>query len=713
MTAGGSIPLLTGGFGFPSRFAAGPVFPREAVSLHKPHWYDTPSACGTPSALGMRHGPLVRTDTSPAMAAGARLTEATLNSWALAASGKSYPGNTPLPPQPAALGTAAAIRCTSASVPALQPPALGTAACLQGPPRMVLRSTRKSSEVSAVDSGSVLALQGAVGTAACLQGPHRMVLRSTRRSSEMSAVETGNAAVKKHCTVPTGRATSQPVSFPVLQLEKARVPHRCMVLKVAGMGKNIETGKRMTEVEAMQAHLDATAGVRSVVMKGSEEWSRLSDKDRLACERLRRQHKTLEHLESPAVGRGHGPPAVIRSAILATVRGTKSECAEPTLESVDYLRNRLQHCHGGRKQRRSAPMCVVDGGLRTWDECLEAGGTFPVRWCVLRAQAGETATLMHQVADAAYDEIPQRIFPTNDDTPATHAGRTGNHPYLDHLVENYPRRRFHVNSASAGTFRPYRITMSVVATPEHKYEGDDGDGHGEYVAGLFSYTSFGRETSNWKCRPMTHGVWRLGLVAWLVAWPHLSEVSQESPPTGMQALLYPCTRRPLPRGGPPGNHMKGSYMGHHRDNFDIEDLLDSFDGIAPNFAKGHASGGEQNSQAEGSSVMVVSMGNRSQEFALHFPPADDVMESTRSETGYKVRFCFNLGKYSICVLDPIDDVRYTHGLTYPDKHTEPEWCRVAFVFRWLQSEQTFYTRREGVDRYGMRQNARQVRKQLG
>ncbi len=68
---------------------------------------------------------------------------------------------------------------------------------------------------------------------------------------------------------------------------------------------------------------------------------------------------------------------------------------------------------------------------------------------------------------------------------------------------------------------------------------------------------------------------------------------------------------------------------------------------------------------------------------------------------------FTCGNMTISVLDPIDDLMMTHGVTFLYKKADDvnSWYRIGYCFRWLSSFKDFY-----VDSCTMRLDAKLVSK---
>ena len=81
-------------------------------------------------------------------------------------------------------------------------------------------------------------------------------------------------------------------------------------------------------------------------------------------------------------------------------------------------------------------------------------------------------------------------------------------------------------------------------------------------------------------------------------------------------------------------------------------------------------------------VVVYSTGDVAHEFVLGFATEWDAL------------FTVSLGAGTAYVLDPVDDVTFTHKAAFA-KGTNGKW-RKAYVFRWLQAEKNFYADTGGM-----------------
>ena len=142
-----------------------------------------------------------------------------------------------------------------------------------------------------------------------------------------------------------------------------------------------------------------------------------------------------------------------------------------------------------------------------------------------------------------------------------------------------------------------------------------------------------------------------GLICWRACWPFLTEISRRCPPTHCQILFYYGAFK--------------SHIGQHRDNSNIQYIKNIVSGNTQK-RMGHASGGGENSQILGSNVLVLTVGNKPMIFKFKYPQFTNL---TGKRMTYKTnpKHQFTCGNMTISVLDPIDNLMMTHGLTFSYK----------------------------------------------
>ena len=98
-----------------------------------------------------------------------------------------------------------------------------------------------------------------------------------------------------------------------------------------------------------------------------------------------------------------------------------------------------------------------------------------------------------------------------------------------------------------------------------------------------------------------------------------------------------------------------------------------------------------NSQMLGSSVLVLTVGNTPMSFKFKYPQSTNLMGRKRTyETN--ARHQFTRENMTISVLEPIDDLMMTHGVSvlYNTVGDVNIWYQICYCFRWLTSSKEFY-----------------------
>ena len=205
-------------------------------------------------------------------------------------------------------------------------------------------------------------------------------------------------------------------------------------------------------------------------------------------------------------------------------------------------------------------------GPMSREQSEAAGARFPTSSILLGVDIPES------VRTAVLAEVPEEVLPKAGDTPADLVQRLR----ASDFVENS-----HVLKGGKG---PARVLLKGTAYPQPRrrswsVEVDDDDAEpAEGVAPatrrLLNYTAHGRLPSDWEARPMPRAVFELGVILWSVAYPSLTEISQVSPPTACQLLLY--------------YRLFGSCMPRHRDHYTAEQMREvaeiaasSLSGVTP------------------------------------------------------------------------------------------------------------------------------------
>ena len=302
----------------------------------------------------------------------------------------------------------------------------------------------------------------------------------------------------------------------------------------------------------------------------------------------------------------------------------------------------------------------------------QAGSEFPASSILLRP--GIDPELRARVLA----EVPPDVIPTRDDTVDSLVERLSASTFLEnsHVQKSgCLKRRVRLNETSYS--QPRRRSWSVQAAAPHT--DDDGDA----VSTLMSYTAFGRQAEDWEAHIMPRPVFDLGVELWRVALPFLTAESRAHPPTACQLLLYYV--------------LFNGRMGRHRDNYNTRQMRAVVSGkrSRASLVEGTPMGGEANSQAPNSCVLIWTEGDASMTFSLSFPPKNK-WGSSSSSTDFQARrdeyvthpvFSTRLGAGTLLVFTPEDDLYFCHEASF--EAGERQTHRMAFVFRWLCEERTF------------------------
>ena len=97
---------------------------------------------------------------------------------------------------------------------------------------------------------------------------------------------------------------------------------------------------------------------------------------------------------------------------------------------------------------------------------------------------------------------------------------------------------------------------------------------------------------------------------------------------------------------------------------------------------GHASGGGENSQILGSNELVLTVGNKPMSFKFKYPQSTN-LTGKRGTHETNPKHQFTCGNMTFSVLDPIDDLMMTHGLTFAFRNVDDinTWYRIGYCFR--------------------------------
>lgn len=279
------------------------------------------------------------------------------------------------------------------------------------------------------------------------------------------------------------------------------------------------------------------------------------------------------------------------------------------------------------------------------------------------------------ISAAALQCVPGELLPRADDSAETLAARVGASAFLDdaHVLNKgngkrghngQKRRRLNESCMAA----PRRKTWSVVVGAEQV------DEDGCEMVQLFNYSAFGRVAEDVRSAPMPLPVFALGEQVWLAAMPYLCEASRRNPPTHCQLLLYYV--------------LFQSHMGRHRDNYTVRHLRATLEGGE---AAGSTHANMENSQRLGSEVLLYTEGPTPMDFALSFPPKDD-LGCGRQEYVRRACFTVRLGRGTLMVFKDCDDQFFCHEAEFSAhvlRQADASGCRLCFVFRWCTSVKNF------------------------
>ena len=91
---------------------------------------------------------------------------------------------------------------------------------------------------------------------------------------------------------------------------------------------------------------------------------------------------------------------------------------------------------------------------------------------------------------------------------------------------------------------------------------------------------------------------------------------------------------------------------------------------------------------------MYSIGNVAREFVLGFATEEGLFEPRKKAKKVNALFTVSPGPGTTYVLDPVDDLTFTHEAAFA-KGANGKW-RKAYVFRWLQAEKDFYADTGGM-----------------
>ena len=101
-------------------------------------------------------------------------------------------------------------------------------------------------------------------------------------------------------------------------------------------------------------------------------------------------------------------------------------------------------------------------------------------------------------------------------------------------------------------------------------------------------------------------------------------------------------------------------------------------------------------------------------FELTGLPETNVLLKEGRQNMFRPIFQMQCGAGTVSVLDPVDDLVFTHGAKFAGLYAfgkegaQPSWWRKAWTIRWLQAEHDFY-----AGTRGLRMTDALVRKRVG
>ena len=132
-------------------------------------------------------------------------------------------------------------------------------------------------------------------------------------------------------------------------------------------------------------------------------------------------------------------------------------------------------------------------------------------------------------------------------------------------------------------------------------------------------------------------------------------------------------------------------MKQHRDNNSKRVMLKVRNGDECAWKCGTCTGiGDSGCQVPGSSVAVFTIGTKAMTMLLRYPHNDTYKEDM---TKYVIHpsFTMRLGPGTLFILDPVDDVHFTHEAHFDFTFGEDDGVRIAYVFRHCQQVHMFHT----------------------
>ena len=134
-----------------------------------------------------------------------------------------------------------------------------------------------------------------------------------------------------------------------------------------------------------------------------------------------------------------------------------------------------------------------------------------------------------------------------------------------------------------------------------------------------------------------------------------------------------------------------SHMKQHRDNNSKRIMLNVLSGDLCAWQKGTCTGvGDSACQIPGSSVAIFTIGSKAMTMHLRYPHCESPDEDIKQYVIHP-KFTLRLGPGTIFILDPVDDVHFTHEAHFDFGFGDDDGVRIAYVFRHCQKHEMFRT----------------------
>ena len=199
----------------------------------------------------------------------------------------------------------------------------------------------------------------------------------------------------------------------------------------------------------------------------------------------------------------------------------------------------------------------------------------------------------------------------------------------------------------------------------------------ESVEQMYHYSNYRRELTDSYSFRMTAAEMDLSTAIWLASRQWLSPMSQECPFNQLQVLFY-------------YEHLC-SHMKQHRDNNSKRTMLATLEGETCAWQKGTCTGvGDSGCQVPGSSVAIFTIGTKAMTLHLRYPHPDSPGENMKKYIIHPA-FTMRLGPGTLFILDPLDDVHFTHEACFDPAFGDDGGVRIAYVFRHCQQLHHFRT----------------------